>query len=32
MKSETGEEQSQKFAHHFFHIKEIVHKEFVLAG
>jgi hypothetical protein len=28
---ETGEEQSQEHAHHFFNIRNIVRKEFVLA-
>jgi hypothetical protein len=31
-KGEAGEEQIQEHAHHFFHIKEIVHTEFILAG
>jgi hypothetical protein len=31
-KKKTSEEQSQEHAHHFFDIKDIVHKEFVLAG
>jgi hypothetical protein len=29
---ETVEEQSQEHADHFFYIKGIVHKEFVLVG
>jgi hypothetical protein len=31
-KRETGKEQSQEHAHHFFYIKGIVQKELVLAG
>jgi hypothetical protein len=31
-KGQTGEEQSQEHAHNFLEIKEIAHKEFVLAG
>jgi hypothetical protein len=31
-KGETGEKQSQEHDHHSLHLKEIFHKEFVLAG
>jgi hypothetical protein len=31
-KGETGDEQSQEHARHFFDIEVIIHKEFVLAG
>jgi hypothetical protein len=31
-KGEEGEEQSQEHTHHFFDIKGIVYKEFILAG